>query len=111
MMMVMLMIVIVAAAGTVLAVLVMMLMVMLGVVVVMLMIVILMVMIVMIVMAAIAYRSDMLDSAIFAGADQGMRTMDQSLLELWKQGAISAETAAMYCLNLETMQKKLQAGR
>lgn len=56
-------------------------------------------------------KSHQIDSAIFAGADQGMRTMDQSLLELWKQGAISAETAAMYCLNLETMQKKLQAGR
>ena len=56
-------------------------------------------------------KSHQIDSAIFAGADQGMRTMDQSLLELWRQGAISAETAAMYCLNLETMQKKLQAGR
>lgn len=56
-------------------------------------------------------KSHQIDSAIFAGADQGMRTMDQSLLELWKQGAISAETATMYCLNLETMQKKLQAGR
>lgn len=56
-------------------------------------------------------KSHQINSAIFAGADQGMRTMDQSLLELWRQGAISAETAAMYCLNLETMQKKLQAGR
>jgi len=51
-----------------------------------------------------------IDSAIFAGAALGMVTMDQSILALYKQGRITADTALQYCVNLEEMRKKVQGG-
>ncbi|MGD9559166.1 MAG: type IV pilus twitching motility protein PilT [Oscillospiraceae bacterium] len=51
-----------------------------------------------------------IDSAIFAGAAMGMVTMDQSILTLYKQGRISADTALQYSVNLEEMRKKVQGG-
>jgi len=50
-----------------------------------------------------------LDSAIQAGAAQGMCTMDSSLLALCQQGMITPETALEYALYQEAMQKKLAA--
>ncbi len=50
-----------------------------------------------------------IDSAIFAGAAMGMITMDQSILNLYRAGRITADTAMQYCVNLEEMRKKLQA--
>lgn len=50
-----------------------------------------------------------IDSAIFAGAAMGMITMDQSILNLYKQGRITADTALQYCANLEDMKKKVGA--
>lgn len=48
-----------------------------------------------------------LDSAIQAGSNQGMCTMDMSLLRLVKEGRITKETALMNCIHLETMNKRL----
>lgn len=50
-----------------------------------------------------------IDSAIQAGASVGMCTMDASLLKLHQEGVISAETALMYSIHYEAMEKKLEA--
>ena len=54
-------------------------------------------------------KTHQIDSAIQAGAAQGMVTMDASLLRLVQQGRISAETALTYCIHYETMEKRLSA--
>ena len=51
-----------------------------------------------------------IDSAIFAGAAMGMVTMDQSVLNLYKAGRITADTALQYSVNLEEMKKKVAGG-
>ena len=40
-------------------------------------------------------------------ANEGMCTMDGSLLDLYKQGKITKETALVYCANYELMSKRL----
>ncbi|WP_300683668.1 type IV pilus twitching motility protein PilT [Acutalibacter sp. 1XD8-36] len=49
-----------------------------------------------------------LDSVMMSGAKEGMRTMDGSLLQLYKQGKITKETALVYCDNYELMSKRLE---
>jgi twitching motility protein PilT len=48
-----------------------------------------------------------LESAMQAGATDGMCTMDGSLLKLYKEGRITKETALMACANYENMVKRL----
>lgn len=48
-----------------------------------------------------------LDSAMQAGAEEGMCTMDGSLLKLYRQGRITKETALLSCLHYEAMVKRL----
>lgn len=48
-----------------------------------------------------------LENSMIAGREQGMITMDESLLQLLKEGQISKETALMYASNAERMKKKL----
>ena len=48
-----------------------------------------------------------IDNVIFAGAADGMVSMDGSLLRLYRQKIISRQTALTYCTNLELMSKKL----
>ncbi len=48
-----------------------------------------------------------LESAMQAGAREGMCTMDNSLLQLYKEGRISRDTALIYCVNYENMSKRL----
>ncbi len=48
-----------------------------------------------------------MDNVLYAGADQGMRTMDSDLLRLYQAGQISKEHALAYSSNPETMVKKL----
>lgn len=48
-----------------------------------------------------------LDSAMQAASSEGMCTMDGSLLELYKQGIISKETALVSCVHYENMVKRL----
>ena len=50
-----------------------------------------------------------MDSVIQSGAAQGMRTMDGSLLEMVQKVVISRETALTYCINYETMSRRLRA--
>jgi twitching motility protein PilT len=48
-----------------------------------------------------------IDSALQAGAAEGMCTMDSSLLKLYREGRITKATALMYCVYYENMQKRL----
>lgn len=48
-----------------------------------------------------------LDSAMQAGAEEGMCTMDGSLLKLYREGRITRETALLSCLHYEAMVKRL----
>ncbi len=48
-----------------------------------------------------------LDNAIYAGAAQGMRTMDGELLRLYKEKRISKENALLYANNPDTLERKL----
>lgn len=46
-------------------------------------------------------------NAIFSGGAEGMRTMDNDILSLYKQGIISKENALLYAVNPEILEKKL----
>ncbi len=48
-----------------------------------------------------------IDNAIFTSGAQGMVTMDNDLLRLYKSGTITRETALTYCTNVENMSKKI----
>ncbi len=48
-----------------------------------------------------------LESAMQAGAADGMCTMDGSLLKLYKEGRITRDTALLSCVNYENMIKRL----
>ncbi|MEA4966199.1 MAG: PilT/PilU family type 4a pilus ATPase [Oscillospiraceae bacterium] len=49
-----------------------------------------------------------IDAAIQAGAAAGMQSMDASLLHLYRQGVISAETVLTYCINQDLTRKKME---
>ncbi len=51
-----------------------------------------------------------LDQEMQSGADQGMCTMDGSLLKLYRQGRITRETALVSCIHYDAMVKRLSIG-
>ena len=54
-------------------------------------------------------KSHQIDNAIAAGSNDGMVTMDQSILALYQAGKISRETALDYVDNAEQMRRRLGA--
>lgn len=52
-------------------------------------------------------KTHQIDSAIAAGTQAGMRTMDQSLFELCQAGTITRETALQYSSHQEALEKRL----
>ncbi len=48
-----------------------------------------------------------IDSAIYAGAAEGMISMDASIADLYRKGEIDKETAFAYCLNQDVMKRNL----
>ena len=50
-----------------------------------------------------------LDSAMQAGANEGMCTMDGSLVKLYQQGKITRDTALLSCVHYESMVKRIGA--
>jgi len=48
-----------------------------------------------------------IDSAIFAGQNDGMTTMDLSILNLFKAGRVTRETALTFCMDYDHMVQKL----
>ena len=53
-------------------------------------------------------KTHQIDSAIQAGAAQGMRTMDASLLQLYRDGRIDRDTVLTHCLNYDATRRKLE---
>ena len=53
-------------------------------------------------------KTHQIDSVIAAGANEGMRTMDQSLFDLVKGGRITPETALRYCNHEEALRHRLE---
>ena len=52
-------------------------------------------------------KTHQIDSAIAAGSGEGMLTMDQSILELYRSGRISKETALLCADNPEQLRRRL----
>lgn len=52
-------------------------------------------------------KTHQLESAMAAGGEKGMRTMDQSILALYKEGRITKETALQHADSWEQMERKL----
>ncbi len=52
-------------------------------------------------------KNHQIPAAIASGSAQGMRSMDQSILELYQKGNITKETALEYADNPEQMQRRL----
>lgn len=52
-------------------------------------------------------KTHQIDSMITSGSVQGIRTIDQSLFELWKQGKITTETALQYSVHRNALVKRL----
>ena len=50
-----------------------------------------------------------IESVMAAGANEGMFTMDSSLLKLYREGRITKETALVYCNNYDMMMKRLDS--
>lgn len=48
-----------------------------------------------------------IDSVIYSSADQGMRTMDTSIIKLYKDGVISREMALRYSSNADAVARQL----
>ena len=48
-----------------------------------------------------------IDGVIYSSSQEQMRSMDQSLLELYKNGAITKDTALKYAANAEMLKRKL----
>ena len=54
-------------------------------------------------------KTHQMDSAIAAGGDLGMRTMDQSLFALVEGGRVSREVALQYAIHQEALARRLDA--
>ena len=52
-------------------------------------------------------KGHQIDNAIAAGSREGMITMDQSILALYREGCITKETALRYADNPETMRRSI----
>ena len=50
-----------------------------------------------------------MDNVIYAGANEGMRTMDADLFRLYEAGRIKAEDALLYASDGDRMRKKMEA--
>jgi len=48
-----------------------------------------------------------MDNVIYAGAAQGMITMDSDILRLYKEGKISRDNAMMYAINADILAKRI----
>lgn len=53
-------------------------------------------------------KTHQIDSVIAASADAGMRTMDQSLFMLYKEGRITKEMALQYGIHQEALKKRFE---
>lgn len=56
-------------------------------------------------------KAHQMDNVMYAGASEGMRTMDGDILRLFQQKRISKETALLFASNQELLKKKLGENR
>ena len=49
-----------------------------------------------------------IDTVIHSSAKEHMKSMDDSICDLYKQGLIDKDTALTYCMNVEAMKRTLQ---
>ena len=54
-------------------------------------------------------KTHQIDSAIAAGGEQGMRTMDQSLFTLVESGRVARDVALQYAVHQEALERRLTA--
>jgi twitching motility protein PilT len=52
-------------------------------------------------------KGHQINNAIYAGSAQGMITMDEDIMRLYKQGSISRDNALLYAVDPDTMSRKL----
>jgi len=52
-------------------------------------------------------RVHQMDNSIYAGASQGMISMDNDILRLYKERVISRESALMYSVNPDVLIKRM----
>ena len=52
-------------------------------------------------------KSHQIDNAINAGSAEGMISMDQSILNLYKKNLIDKQTALSYAVNTEQLKRRL----
>lgn len=52
-------------------------------------------------------KNHQIDNAISAGSREGMISMDQSILALWREGTITKETALAYAINAEQLLRSI----
>ena len=53
-------------------------------------------------------KLNQINSVIATSASEGMISMDNSLLKLYKDGVITKDTARNYAINTDVMEKRLQ---
>ncbi len=53
-------------------------------------------------------KSHQIDSVIAASGAEGMRTMDQSLYKLVREGTITKETALQHAIHQEALKKRFE---
>ena len=53
-------------------------------------------------------KTHQIDSAIVAGSSEGMITMEQSILNLYRAGEITAETALSYSDNPDQLRRHMR---
>lgn len=54
-------------------------------------------------------KTHQIDSVIASSAAEGMRTMDQSLFDLYKKGRITREMALQYSVHTEALKKRIES--
>ena len=52
-------------------------------------------------------KTHQMDNVIYAGASQGMVTMDSDILRLYREGKITRQNALLYAMNPEVLAKRL----
>lgn len=52
-------------------------------------------------------KTHQIENAIFSGGNEGMRTMDNDILNLYRQGKITKENALLFAVNPDVLEKKL----
>ena len=56
-------------------------------------------------------KTHQIDAVVASGSEEGMQSMDSHLLQLLKEGVISAETAMLYAMHPDLMAKRIESSK